>query len=128
MGDIFTPGNIVVFVIVTVGLVVGARRAVSGLTTGRSCCTDGSGRRRVRMARVADTDEAHYPYRIDLPIGGMSCQGCADNVEGALNGLPGTWATVDLATRTAHVRAKQPIDEAACEAAVRDAGYYVARL
>ncbi|MBM6688435.1 heavy-metal-associated domain-containing protein [Collinsella tanakaei] len=128
MGDIFTPGNIIVFIVVAIGLVVGIRRAVGGLTKGQSCCTDGDESRKVRAVKITDTDEAHYPYVVDLPIGGMSCQGCADNVTHALNGVAGTWATVDLGSKTAHVRSKNPIDEAAYEAAVRDAGYYVIKL
>lgn len=130
MGDIFTPGNLIVCLIAAVGLIVGVRRAVAGLMRGQSCCTDGErhGRARIRTSAVADTDETHYPYAIDLLIGGMSCEGCAANVAAALNGIEGTWATVDLGTHTAHVRAKRPIDEAACDAAVRAAGYYVIRL
>ncbi len=128
MGDILTPGNVVVAVIVAAALVVGVRRAVAGLTRGRSCCTDGADARPARRAVVTETDESHYPYSIDLPIGGMSCAGCAENVAAALNGLAGTWATVSLEDKTAHVRSKAPIDEGACEAAVRDAGYYVLHL
>lgn len=128
MGDIFTPGNIIVFIVVAIGLVAGVRRAVGGLTKGQSCCTDGDENRKVRAVKITDTDEAHYPYEVDLPIGGMSCRGCADNVAHALNGIAGTWATVDLCSKTAHVRSKHPIDEAMYEAAVRDAGYYVIKL
>ena len=130
MGDIFTPGNIIVCLVVAVGLIVGVRRAVAGLVRGQSCCTDGEkrGHTRTRTPVVSDTDESHYPYAIDLPIGGMSCEGCAANVAAALNGIEGTWSTVDLDERTAHVRSKRPIDEAACEAAVRAAGYYVVKL
>ncbi|MBM6779544.1 heavy-metal-associated domain-containing protein [Collinsella tanakaei] len=127
MGEILTPGNIIVFVIVAIGLIAGVRRAIGGLTKGESCCTSGTSSRKVRAVKVTDTDEAHYPYAIDLPIGGMSCEGCAANVANALNAIDGTWATVDLAGKTAHVRAKHPIDVDACEAAVRDAGYYVAK-
>lgn len=128
MGDIFTPGNIIVFVIVAIGLVVGVRRAIGGLTKGESCCTDGVDGRKVRSVKVTDTDETHYSYEVDLPIGGMSCEGCAANVANALNAIEGTWATVDLASKTTHVRAKHPIDLDVYETAVRDAGYYVVKL
>lgn len=128
MGDIFTPGNIIVFIIVVVGLIVGIRRAMGGLLRGQSCCTDGSDGRKVKRVEVEDTDASHYPYTIDLPIGGMSCEGCAENVASALNSVAGTWASVDLASKTAHVRSKNPIDEGALEAAVKDAGYFVERL
>lgn len=125
MEGIFAPSNIVVFIIVAVGLFFGIRRIVRGITSGQSCCSDGEGGHKVKKIKVTDMDAANYPYSVDLPIGGMSCQGCADNVANALNGVAGTWAKVDLASRTAHVLSKKPIDGAAYEAAVKAAGYYV---
>ena len=128
MGEILTPGNIIVAVIVLAALAVGGRRVLGGITGTSSCCGEHEGARRVRSVEVKDTDEAHYAYRADLPIGGMTCENCAKHVTSALNGVTGTWATVDLAKGMAHVRAKHPIDEAVYEAAVRDAGYYVHKL
>ncbi len=58
-------------------------------------------------------------------MSGMSCENCVKNVEAALDSLSGTWATVDLASRTAHVRSKNPIDDAACRDVVSQAGYRV---
>ena len=52
--------------------------------------------------------QSHYPYREELLIGGMSCDGCARNVTNALNALDGVWATVTYADHTARVRSKQP--------------------
>ncbi len=131
MNDIFTPGNIIVCAIAVIVLAVGGRRAVQGLTKGKSCCTDGE-RAPVRTVAASmedlDTDESHYPYRTELLIGGMSCDNCASRVERALNALPGTWSRVDLEAHTASVLTKEPLDRAACEAAVRDAGYYVMKL
>ncbi len=127
MENVFTPGNIIVFVIVSIGLVVGIRRALAGLMRGQSCCSDGTAARRHRGPEVLDVDESHYPFEVDLCIGGMSCQGCAATVTDALNSVSGTWATVDLATKTAHIRSKEPVDIPAYEAAVRDAGYRVLR-
>lgn len=127
MEDVFTPGNIIVFVIVSIGLVVGVRRALAGLMRGQSCCSDGATARRHRGPAAADVDESRYPFEVELSIAGMSCQGCAATVADALNGVPGTWATVDLATKTAHIHSKEPIDISAYEAAVRDAGYRVLR-
>ena len=77
---------------------------------------------------MADTDASHYPYSDELLIGGMSCDGCAQNVANALNALDGVWATVTYADHTARVRSKRPIDRGVLEAAVRDAGYYVMTL
>ena len=128
MSGIFTPANIVVFVIVVVVLYLGGKRIYDGVTKGKSCCSDGSEGIKVKKVEVADTDEANYPYTAELLIGGMSCEGCAENVANALNGIAGTWATVDLAEKTATVRCKNPIDEQACEAAVKAAGYYVMKL
>ena len=125
MDSIFTPSNIVVFVIVAAGLFFGVRRIVRGITSGQSCCSDGERGHKVKKVKVADTDAANYPYATDLLIGGMSCQGCADNVMNALNGVAGTWATVNLASKTAHVLSKNPIDATAYETAVKAAGYYV---
>ena len=128
MSGIFTPANIVVFVIVVVVLYLGGKRIYDGVTKGKSCCSDGSEGVKVKKVEVADTDEANYPYTAELLIGGMSCEGCAENVANALNGVADTWATVDLAEKTATVRSKHPIDEPAYEAAVKAAGYYVMKL
>ncbi len=78
-----------------------------------------------KCARVVDTDRSHYPYEEELSISGMTCERCAKNVEGALNAIEGTWAQVDLASGTAHVLSKQPIDNEKLKRAVTDAGYYV---
>ena len=120
--------TIVVVIIVAVGLFFGIRAIVQS-TKGKSCCSDGeAGKKKVKKVKVTDTDEAHYPYEEELLIGGMSCEGCAQNVANALNGVEGTWAEVDLAEHTARIRSKNPINNDAYEAAVRDAGYYVMKL
>lgn len=125
-----TPGNIIVALVVVAALIAGGRRAVEGLTRGRSCCTDGSdgARSAPRATGEPDRDPAHYAHETELLIGGMSCEHCARTVERALNALPGTWAEVDLAAHTARVRTKESLDRAACETAVKEAGYYVMRL
>ena len=91
-------------------------------------CDDGGERRgRVEKVTVTDRDEAHYPYVLDLVVGGMSCAGCLANVENALNAQPGTWATAQL-SGDVHVRGKESLDADACEAAIKAAGYYVKKL
>lgn len=127
MEDVFTPGNIIVVVIVSIGLVVGIRRALAGLMRGQSCCSDGTTARRHRRPAAVDVDDSRYPFEAELSVEGMSCQGCAATVADALNSVPGTWATVDLTTKTAHIRSKEPVDISAYEVAVRDAGYRVLR-
>ena len=125
---VMNVSTIVVAVIVLAALFFGGRRIVRGLAGTQSCCGEMEGRKKVKKVEVSDTNEANYPYEADLPIGGMSCQGCVDNVTNALNGVKGTWATVSLKEGMAHIRAKQPIDEGAYAAAVKAAGYYVPQL
>lgn len=119
---------IVVAAIVIIALFFGGRRVVRGLAGTQSCCGEMEGRKKVKKVEVTDTNEANYPYTADLPIGGMSCQGCVDNVTNALNGVAGTWATVNLKEGMAHIRAKHPIDQSAYASAVKAAGYYVPQL
>ncbi len=127
MESLFTPANIVVALIVLLGLVLGFKR-IAGMSRGKSCCSDGDTSKRTKKVAVADTDPAHYPYSEELLIGGMSCEGCAENVANALMGLGGTLATVDLATKTARVLTKAPLDHEAAEQAVKTAGYYIMKL
>ena len=62
---------------------------------------------------------------IDLGIGGMTCDQCADHVTEALESVPGVEAaTVDLATRSAVVTARPDVGAAALAAAVRATGQY----
>ena len=62
-----------------------------------------------------------------LPVGGMSCAGCAAAVRGRLQALPGVEeADVNLATGKATVRHEaRRADRRALERAVREAGYEV---
>lgn len=92
-----------------------------------SCCGGDTGVKKPRRVRVADTDEANYPYRDDLRIGGMMCEACARNVANAMNSVEGTWARVDWEKQTAHVLSKNPIDVDALAAPVEAAGYYIVR-
>lgn len=127
MSDLLNPANLIVLAVIAVGMFFGLRRIVAS-THGKSCCSDGASGKKAKRVVVADTDESHYPYREELLIGGMSCDGCAQNVANALNALDGVWATVTYADHTARIRSKNPIDREVLEAAVRDAGYYVMTL
>ncbi len=127
MDELLKPANIVVLAVIAVGLFFGFRR-IAASTRGKSCCSDGVSGKKAKRVAVADTDESHYPYCDELLIGGMSCDGCAQNVENALNALDGVWATVTYADHTARVRSKQPVDRGVLETAVKDAGYYVMTL
>lgn len=119
--------DIIILSLVAVAVVLGIRRIIGVISGRRSCCSGDakSSAKRFRRVRIRDTDESHYPYRADLTIAGMSCENCVKNVETALDSLSGTWATVDLASRTAHVRSKGPIDDVACRDVVSRAGYRV---
>lgn len=115
--------TVVVVIIIAVGFFLGLSRIVASFS-GKSCCSDGRSAR-VKRAIVADIDVSHYPYQANFLIGGMSCEGCAQNVANALNAVEGTWATVDLGSRIATVRSKTPIDQGALSDAVRKAGYKI---
>lgn len=84
MDELLKPANIVVLAVIAVGLFFGFRR-IAASTRGKSCCSDGVSGKKAKRVAVADTDESHYPYCDELLIGGMSCDGCAQNVENALN-------------------------------------------
>ena len=127
MSDLLNPANLIVLAVIAVGMFFGLRR-IAASTHGESCCSDSVSGKKAKRVVVADTDESHYPYREELLIGGMSCDGCAQNVANALNALDGVWATVTYADHTARVRSKQPIDRGTLVAAVKDAGYYVMTL
>lgn len=127
MSDLLNPANLIVLAVIVVGMFFGLRRIVAS-THGKSCCSDGASGKKAKKVVVTDTDASHYPYSDELLIGGMSCDGCAQNVTNALNALDGVWATVTYTDHTARVRSKNPIDSDALEAAVKNAGYYVMKL
>lgn len=115
--------DIIIIAIVAVAFFFAARRAGQTFSGKRDCC---SGAKTFPTRRIEDTDESHYPYVADLAVKGMHCDNCARNVTNALDSVDGTWATVDLASGTAHVRSRKEIDEAALARAVKEAGYRLA--
>ena len=120
--------TVIVLVVILVLVVFAGRHALRTFFGKDDCCGGGSceqPRKKVRKVKVTDTDAANYPYHTVLSIGGMSCEGCVENVQNALNAVPGTWARVDLVSRTADVLSKTPIEEDKLAAAVEDAGYRV---
>ncbi len=127
MSDLLNPANIIVLGVIAIGMFFGLRR-IAASTHGKSCCSDGASGKKAKKVVVADTDPSHYPYSDELLIGGMSCDGCAQNVANALNALNGVWATVTYADHTARVRSKRPVDRDTLETAVRGAGYYVMKM
>ena len=127
MSDLLNPANLIVLAVIAVGMFFGLRR-IAASTHGKSCCSDGASSKKAKKVVVTDTDASHYPYSDELLIGGMSCDGCAQNVANALTAPDGLRATLPYADHTARVRSKQPIDRGALVAAVKDAGYYVMTL
>ena len=127
MSDLLNPANLIVLAVIAVGMFFGLRR-IAASTHGKSCCSDGACGKKAKKVVVTDTDASHYPYSDELLIGGMNCDGCAQNVANALNALDGAWATVTYADHTARVRSKQPVDRGVLETAVKGAGYYVITL
>ena len=81
-----------------------------------------------KRVKAADRNKSHYPHRAVLRIDGMTCENCARRVENALNTLPGTWATADLAAGRATVLLKQPPETETLRQAVRQAGYLLLRV
>ena len=62
---------------------------------------------------------------IDLGVGGMTCDDCVVHVTEALEAVPGVEdATVDLASRSAVVKASPDVATEALAAAVRATGQY----
>ena len=88
---------------------------------GGGCCGDRA--EAVPKAPVADRNKAHYPYAVEMKIGGMTCENCARRVENALNALDGVWARVRLDGGEAQVLCKAPPEEQALRQAVAQAGY-----
>lgn len=123
----------VVIIVAVAAIAVYAVRHLVRVGKGKDSCCSGSGggareMKKTRHVEVADTDPAHYPYTSEVRVRDMVCEGCVENVQNALNALPGTWATVDLESRTATVRTKAEPDVAQLERAIEGAGYSVIRV
>ena len=128
----FNFASVIIIVCVTAVAVYAIRHLVRIGKGKDSCCSGaGGGARDVKKTRhveVVDTDPAHYPFTTQIRVRDMVCDGCVENVQNALNALPGIWATVDLASRTATVRTKTEPDENVLERAIEDAGYSIIRM
>ena len=120
--------TIILLAIILVLFVFALKRAVN-VFGGKSGCHGSGGpkAKKIKAVTVEDTDESHYPYRIELTVGGMTCDTCCQTVEYAINALSGMWARVDLDSRKTVILGKEPIDQNAVESAIEDAGYYVVR-
>ena len=90
-------------------------------TQGSACC--GTHERPLRRLAPKVRDKSLYSHETRLRVAGMTCENCAIRVERALNGLPGTWATVSIADHEANVRTIAEPDLEAMRDAVAKAGY-----
>ena len=120
--------TLIIIVVIAILMVFAVRHAYRVFSLKDDCCGGGPKApkaKKMAVVTVEDTDEANYPYSLDVRVKGMTCEKCVERVQNALNAQPGTWATVDLASGTAYILAKSAIDRDAIERAVEDAGYYV---
>ena len=120
--------TVIITIVIAILMVFAVRHAYRVFSLKDDCCGGDPKTpkaKKVAAVTVKDTDEANYPYSLDVKVKGMTCEKCVECVQNALNAQPGTWATVDLASGTAHILAKSAIDRDAIERAVEDAGYYV---
>ena len=118
--------NVIIVLAVVAVVLLAAQRYLRTLRRGGcGCGCSGGGESHVTRPTVADTNEAHYPYAVDLTVEGMHCDHCLAAVEAALDGIGGVWARAGLPDRV-RVLSKDPIDPVALAAAVGSAGYHVA--
>lgn len=129
MAEMEMNAQTVVLLIVVLVLFAFALRRARDVFGGKAGCHGGGSNssKASKPVVVADTDESHYPYRLELVVGSMTCDRCKAAVENSVNSIPGMWARVDLGERRIMVLGKSPIEQAAVEDAVEAAGYYVVR-
>ena len=113
--------NVIIVLILVAAVVYGIYNYVHHLNHGGGCC--GEHEAPAKKVKAADTNKAHYAHRLVMGVDGMTCQNCQRHVENALNVMPGTWATVDLAAQNVTILTKDEADEDAIRQAIRDAGY-----
>ncbi len=119
----------VLLAIIVVGMVFAARRMYRVFSLKDDCCGGGSKdtSKKFKAVRLSDTNEANYPFEMNLKIGGMTCDKCVEHVQNAINSIDegNVWARVNLSEKSARVLSKSQLDQSAVEAAVEEAGYFV---
>lgn len=118
--------NIIIILLLAILTLWAICRVIVKAKKGGGCC--GEHEEAVRRTGVKDRNKKHYPYRLTLLIGGMTCENCARRVENALNALPDTWANVDIGNKKATVFLKQKPDESQLRGAVASAGYVIREI
>ena len=100
--------TLIIIVAIAILMVFALRRAYRVFSLKDDCCGGGPKApkaKKVAAVTVEDTDEANYPFSLDVKVKGMTCEKCVGHVQNIL--------------------AKAPIDRDVVERAVEDAGYYV---
>ena len=113
--------NVIIVLLLLAVVCYGIYSFVHHLRHGGGCC--GEHEAPAKKIKAADANKSHYPHRLIMGVDGMTCQNCQRHVENALNVMPGTWATVDLAAQNVTILTKDEADEDAIRQAIRDAGY-----
>lgn len=91
--------TLIIIVAIAILMVFALRRAYRVFSLKDDCCGGGPKApkaKKVAAVTVEDTDEANYPFSLDVKVKGMTCEKCVGRVQNALNAQSGTWARVDL--------------------------------
>ena len=88
----------IIIVAIAILMVFALRRAYRVFSLKDDCCGGPKAPKAKKVAAVTveDTDEANYPFSLDVKVKGMTCEKCVGRVQNALNAQPGTWARVNL--------------------------------
>lgn len=114
----------IIILVLVVICVFSIKSYVTKLSHG--CC--GGGGDAEKKVKVADTDEANYPYKKRVGIEGMTCNNCKMRVENTFNQMEGTWANVDLKKKEMLLCTKTPMDEADIRIPIAKLGYTMTEI
>ena len=82
----------IIIVAIAILMVFALRRAYRVFSLKDDCCGGGPKApkaKKVAAVTVEDTDEANYPFSLDVKVKGMTCEKCVGRVQNALNAQPG---------------------------------------
>lgn len=118
--------SIVIIVLLAVLVGWAVTKMIRRSKKGGGCC--GEHEERPKRVFIGDRNKSHYPYKLTLTIGGMTCENCAIRVENHLNTLPGVFAKVNIDDKKAAVFSKEKPNPEQLRRVVSDAGYVVMDL
>ena len=110
--------DLIIFLILVVVLIIGARATVKHFKGEGSCC--GGGTYKPRKKKL-DNVVAKKTFSVE----GMTCQHCENRVHEAINAIQGASAQVSHKKGTAVVSMSEPIEDGVIKAAIEKAGYMV---